>query len=78
MAYASYIWVRQVALALRVMTREPITGLFSLSVFPMLSNVPSTGPWVMWDKLGKGGNGMGLCRKVSSPGMIGNFSRLLA
>ena len=78
MAYIPYIWVRQMAIAFRVMTREAAAGLRSLSVFPMLSNVLLT--LVMWDKLGKSGTVLWheFTQQSVDPGMIGDFSCLLA
>lgn len=78
MAHSPFIWVRQMAIALNVMTREAAAGRCSLSVFPMLSNVLLT--LVMWDKLGKSGTVLWreFTQQSVDPGMIGDFSCLLA
>ena len=73
-----YLWVRQVVRALTVMIREATTGLISLSMFPMLSNVPLT--LVIWDNLGNRGPLLRqeFMQKSVGLGMIGDSPCLLA
>ena len=73
-----YLWVRQMVRALTVMIRGATTGLISLSMFPMLPNVPLT--LVIWDNLGNRGPLLWqeFMQKSVGLGMIGDFPCLLA